>query len=277
MMRRRRLVPTVMLMSLQAGAILCATASARDAPRRYDFAFEPRSRALQATVANATRLTAAVDLLARHGQRRELRFRIVGALPESCVRTLDCDRAQLLRQRLQTLVLALQEKWPAGQRPGVQELLTWGGLPSASAVADPDQLVILLMVRPVEPARACAQRGEVRDPALPGTIERPGTAEWIPIGGGRPTPVSASAMLRIVDTVRHTTELHDLPASGDVFRIPLPSRTEERRSVARPGGDDVRGVGDMLRPWGGSGRSASEPTRDECTLVFERWRVEAPR
>jgi hypothetical protein len=273
-----RLVLIASVAAVQFGVQLCDHAFAQDAPRRYELAFEPRSKALKPTAENGTRLANAVDLLARHGGRRELGFRIVGAVPQSCLQTLDCAQAQLLRQRLQTLVLALQEKWPepAG-RAVVQDLLTWGGLPDAApAIAgDPDRLMILLVVKPADSSRGCLQRAEVRDPALPGTVEQPDTAVWIAIAGERRIPVSSSAMLRVMDAAR-TVEVLSLAMSGDELRIPLPSRPSERSSLVSK--DEDRAVGDMIRPWGStSGPPAAEPAPDGCTLVFERWRVDGLR
>jgi hypothetical protein len=264
----------------QSGLPCGVSALADEAPRRYEFAFEPRSRALKPTAENASQLSATLDLLVRHGPRRELGFRIVGIVPESCLRTLDCAQGQLLRQRLQTLVVALQEGWPVQTGQAFTQELTWGGLPNAQTVsADPDRLMILLVTKPVEAPPGCLHRAELRDPALPGTVASPGVAEWIAITAERRIPISASAVLRIIDTARNTAELRSLAMSGDELRLPLPGRQGERSasSLALPNDNDARAVGDLLRPWVGAPApsAAAQLGQDECTFVFERWRVDA--
>ncbi|UYO54598.1 hypothetical protein [Rhodopseudomonas palustris] len=153
---------------------------------------------MASTGRNRQAVADAINLLIRHGRRGEIRFKIVGTVPQSCLSN-QCEQIDLVRRRVQILLRALRRRGPVELAP--LNRLDWSAVGEEShSGIPPDRLIILLeSVTTGQKSMACPARFEVLDPELPGSLERPDHPAWIPIDRGMTIPVSQSARLRLIN------------------------------------------------------------------------------
>lgn len=164
--------------------------------KRYEFSFPANSDRLPLQATGSSELAAVIDLLVHQGQRRELTFVMAGAVSKACTEWPNCPERMLLMHRVEHIVDALRNSWPAAVERGALERLRWEAIPSNSFEHDRDHVRILVRIKPSSRRDDCPARLELLDPNLPGTVENPDRAQWIEMLADQPIDIGASARLR---------------------------------------------------------------------------------
>lgn len=228
--------------------------------------FQPGAAALAPGLpANAQTLTRIGQLLQRHGQGSTLALLLEGRA--DCPDDPSCD---LLRRRVETVLVVLAADWPASAGAFPTDRLRWQAIPNGHAQLQDDRLrllqapggtpdfadcgAVLWLQDPLLPPGSDGAAGRTR--LLPGTHRRPQQPARLSVGAA---PGQAVLVLKAVH-------------GGPDTRITLPAGSEMDLDLADMASGPVtvrlqpaeveiaagRTIADQLRPWSGEIPDQSE-------------------
>jgi hypothetical protein len=219
---------TAAMMAITAWLLGAAHAAAVEAST-YRLAFAPDQARFDPAlridgIGNSDALARMIDVIRRHARRPGLGFVLAGSVPAGCVSAATCGEADRVRRRAEAAIGTMQQAWPSDAGAFPMMRLSWAPLPGGATERAAIHLLARSSTAPL-PGPGCRYTVEVLDPRMPGTLEAPGAAAWLPGHGTEPTSIATGARIRIVTAQAGERDVYAVRRDVDGVLRPVMSGT----------------------------------------------------